>query len=715
MRTTVFLFSFFFSGLVTCFAQQRIIKGTVLDEHSAPMEQANIFIKGTTEGTSSDEKGNFSFTTTQKEEFVLCVLMLGYTEFTVAISGEQTAPLLIKMKPNNVTLNDVVVIAGNYQLKGNSQWKGMSAVDLVTSGGSSGDLYRCLQSLPGTQIAAESGKMFVRGGDSRESQTYIDQMHVLSPYTTTSNNEPVRGRYSPFMFEGINFSTGGYSSEYAQGLSSVLPLTTKSSSPVDKTGFNPSSVGLAGGGTKAFTKGSISMNLSYENLGLYNKIYPDRLTWIKPYQLISGGTQLRFNPDENTVYKTYIGYDRTSFIQQMTSLQDNSERKFDLKEDNFYVNSTFQKETDSGRNYFAGAAFSFRKENIDGAIKSDDSFSDSEWELHLKTKTSRRMLSFLKLHVGAETFIHHYQTSYADSTSSQKGNINHSISALFATADINLTRNLNAEVSSRAEYTDINNSWNYNPRLALSYNLKGIHFSGIVGKYTQLPENKYLVRNSELLAENCIHYIGGIYHENNHKIYRVEAYYKRYNDLAREDADALESDGHGYSKGVDLFFNDQSLFKNMEYMLSYSFNLSKRKYAEYTELTVPQFWTKHNATLSLKYTVTALKSIIGITNRFASGRPYTDPTKAGVMNSTTSCYNSLDLSYTFLANKKLIIYASATNLLGRNNIYNYTYTKQTNSPGGYKSSPVIGSSDHFFYIGFFFTLSGKTAYDVSNF
>ncbi len=715
MRTTVFLFSFLFSGFVSCFAQQRIIGGTVVDEHSAPLEQANIFIKGTTEGTSSDENGNFNFSTTQKGEFVLCVLMLGYTEFSITVSEEQPAFFFIKMKPDNVTLNDVVIIAGNYQLKGNSQWKSMAAVDIVTSGGSSGDLYRSLQALPGTQVAAENGKLFVRGGDSRESQTYIDQMHVLSPYSTSSNNEPVRGRYSPFMFEGINFSTGGYASEYAQGLSAVLPLTTKSSSPISKMGFNPSSVGLAGGGTKAFSKGSISINLDYQNLDFYNKMYPDRLTWIKPYQLLSGGVQLRFNPDEKTVYKTYIGYNKTSFIQQMTSLQDNSERKFDLNEDNFYLNSTFQKETKQGRNYFAGAAFSFRKQNIEAAQKSGDSFLDNEWEIHLKAKTSRRAMNFLKLQLGAESFIHHYQTFYADAALVQKGNINYAIGALFASADIHLTGNLNAEASSRVEYTGINHSWNYNPRLALSYNLKGIHISGIAGKYTQLPENKYLIRKPELLVENCIHYIGGIYYENNHKIFRTETYYKKYDKLVHEEDAVAESDGYGYSKGVDLFFNDQSLFKNIEYMLSYSFNLSKRKYAEYAELTVPQFWTKHNASLSLKYTVPVLKSIVGITNRFASGRPYTDPAKEGDMNSTTSCYNSLDISLTFLANKKLIIYASATNLLSRNNIYNYSYTKNTNNPGTYKEIPVIDASTHFFYIGFFFTLSGKTAYDVSNF
>jgi len=251
--------------------------------------------------------------------------------------------------------------------------------------------------------------------------------------------------------------------------------------------------------------------------------------------------------------------------------------------------------------------------------------------------------------------------------------------------------------------------------VALTYNLSGVHFSGIIGKYTQLPENKYLLLNKNLLAEECTQYVGGMYYEKKDKVYRIETYYKKYNDLALQEPTTLNSNGYGYSKGVDVFFNDRNLFRNFEYMLAYSFCLSKRKYQDYTELSTPQYATTHNATVSVKYNIPIVKSILGITNRFASGRPYHDPTKDGIMNSTTGVYNSVDMSLTYLASKKVIIYASASNLLGRQNVYNYNYTADATGPGGYRKTPVIDSSNHFFYLGIFITLSGKTAYDVSNF
>ena len=47
-------------------------------------------------------------------------------------------------------------------------------------------------------------QLLVRGGSSDETQTYIDGMHVLNPYTATGINSPARGRYSTFMFSGVN-------------------------------------------------------------------------------------------------------------------------------------------------------------------------------------------------------------------------------------------------------------------------------------------------------------------------------------------------------------------------------------------------------------------------------------------------------------------------------------------------------------------------------
>ena len=102
----------------------------------------------------------------------------------------------------------------------------MKPLDIVTTASAAGDFLGALQTLPGTSAVAEDERLFVRGGEAEETQIFIDGIRVFTPYTPTANNIPTRGRYSPFLFKGITFSTGGYSAEYGQALSSLLLLNT---------------------------------------------------------------------------------------------------------------------------------------------------------------------------------------------------------------------------------------------------------------------------------------------------------------------------------------------------------------------------------------------------------------------------------------------------------------------------------------------------------
>jgi hypothetical protein len=699
-----FKFILLFVAFTGYIPAQNTVRGIVVNESSRPLPYANVFLKETLEGASSDENGTFSFTTSSFGVVTLSVMMLGCETYSQALQLPDSSFLTIRMHQANVSLGEVEIVASSYQLSGSSQWKKMHAVDLVTTGGSVGDLYKSIATLPGSQVNAESGKLFIRGGESRETQTYIDDMHVLNPYTTTRENEPVRGRYSPFMFEGMAFSLGGYDPEYSQGLSGVLPLSTKDESPVSKYGVNVSSVGGGGGGTKAFSAGSASVNLDYQNLGPYYNIFPNRYDWINPYQQLSAGTQVRFEPTAKSLVKLYTGYDHTQFKQRI-----DGSYPFRLNENNYYVNTTGRNELGNGYNLFGGMAFSFRNQQVNGAMQADDSAGLKEWELHLKARLNKRFSSLFKLQAGAEFMIRFFDMRYKPASSAMEsgraGEISHSVNALFATGSFRFSNKLNLALSSRAEYTTINKAWNYTPRIAFNYGVNDSYLSAIAGRYTQLMENEYMVRRAGLPSESCWHYIIGGYQQKNNRVYRLEAYYKAYDKLTCIENGLLNASGDGYSKGIDAFFNDAELIDNIEYRLSYSFNDSKRRYRDYPVRDVPQFASRHNISLSVKYNLSLLKSIVGITNRYASGRPYHNPEREGFMNARTPHYNSLDVSWTFLANKKLIIFASASNVLDRKNIYNYTSS----------DAPMTTASRSFFFVGVFITLGGNTAYDVSNF
>ncbi|MDR1330949.1 MAG: carboxypeptidase-like regulatory domain-containing protein, partial [Tannerella sp.] len=152
---------------------QHTVRGIVTDESSQPLPYVNVFIKETLEGTGSDEEGKFGFTASASGAVTLSAMMLGYETSEQILQLPDSSFLTIRMHPANMSLGEVEIVASSYQLSGSSQWKKMSAVDLVTTGGSVGDLYKSIATLPGSQVNAESGKLLIRGGESRETQTYI--------------------------------------------------------------------------------------------------------------------------------------------------------------------------------------------------------------------------------------------------------------------------------------------------------------------------------------------------------------------------------------------------------------------------------------------------------------------------------------------------------------------------------------------------------------
>lgn len=710
------VFWFFYSLCTHLDAQENVIKGLVCDENNAPLGFANISIAGTIDGTSSEEDGTFVLETSASGSVILKATLLGYEEYSSEIKVPHSEKLLISLKRNAKVLSEVVVSASSFQLKGGSQADVKNAVELVTVAGSDGDLYRALSVLPGVQVAGSDGKLLVRGGDSRESQTYIDDMHVLNPYSSTPENTAARGRYSPFLFDGISFQLGGYSSEYSQGLSSILPLSTKDESRFSKLGASILNVGGGAGGTKAWAQSSASFNVDYTNLGPYNDLlYPnDRATWIKPYSSLSAQNQLRINLGERSVLKTYFAYDKTRFEKVTKNNFSSQERNLNFDEDNAYLNTTFRTKSKSGFDFFSGAAFSFNDRKINSGLVANDRVRMKESELHLKAKMSNRFSNAYKLGVGVESMTRQYHFSYAD-TLSYRSAIDHTIGGLYVSNDFIVTSGLFLNVSSRLEYTSINKSWNILPRISLTYNYKDYTFLATYGKYQQLADRDYLLYNNMLKAEICRHFLFGVHHQSKTKIYRAEIYHKAYDNLVTGSNYNYKSSGNGFSNGVDLFFSDTQFMKHWEYTLAYSYNNSKRSYLEYTQQVAPTYVTRHNASISVKYNLMKYKTIWGLTNRFASGRAYHDPNKSGMMNSETPVFNSLDLCVTYLAHKKVIVYASASNILNRSNVFGYAYPRENSSQQKFDRVAVQSDHNQFFVIGLFITLGGKTAYDPSTF
>lgn len=671
--------------LVACHAMsQTVISGVVTDGRE-PMAGVNVFIIGTIDGCLTDSLGRFEFTTSKTGELSIKATFIGFEDAVLTTTESQN--LLIRMREQATTINEVVVTASTYSFGKSDNFKTMDALDVVMSGNSCGDIVAALQTLPGTQKVGENGKLYVRGGESDECQTFVNGMHVLVPYSTNTENNTVRGRFSPFLFKGINFSLGGYGGEYGQALSSVLPMETTDVATGDKLGVSASLVDWNIGGTKAFSSSSLSFNADYTSMGLYDALFPDRINWTRPYRKLSGEAQYKAELSSASVLKSYIGYDFTTLGQHVDN------RMLSLYEHNIYANATLKSNIGRGYSLFTGIANSSVINDIDDAQILGDHYHNLRNEIHLKTEVRKVYSSVLKMSAGVEDYLRHSTKRYDNS----HYRLDYNLLAAHTDAQLRIVPKLFLNLSARVENASYDGGWLLMPRATLSYvPNKRFQLSAMLGKYSQTADDDNIVMSGKNLSQSTAnHAILSMQYEIRNTLLRIEPYYKKYHNLPLIANGLYTADGYGTSKGVDVFFENHSLIKNLTSTLSYSFNDSERLYLDYTALRTPDYVSRHNVRMTLKYSIG--KTIIGLTESYASGRKY----PVG----TTPHYNSVDANLTWLVSPKIIVYTSLNNIFGRTNIFRY-------NPDG---TTVKANRDRFFYIGIFVSLKNNKAYDISNF
>ncbi len=160
---------------------QTKLSGKVFDNKDQPIPGANVYIEGTYDGATTNEKGEFSFITQAKENQVLVIRFLSYDTINLAIVVEEYKSISFKLKESVNTLDAVVINAGTFEAGDKAKVTVLKPLDIVTTAGSNGDIIAALQTLPGTQTVGESGRLLVSGGESDEAQTYVDGIRVAQP------------------------------------------------------------------------------------------------------------------------------------------------------------------------------------------------------------------------------------------------------------------------------------------------------------------------------------------------------------------------------------------------------------------------------------------------------------------------------------------------------------------------------------------------------
>jgi CarboxypepD_reg-like domain/TonB-dependent Receptor Plug Domain len=703
MKTNL-LFALIFISF-TAIAQTRIT-GTVVDSNGEFIPGANILLVGSYDGTSSDASGRFTFSTEERGPFVLNIRFVGYKEFTreIILEGKDISVAVVLEEEIN-QLEAVTITAGAFTAGDESRRTILKAVDIATTAGATADIAGALNTLPGTQKVGESGRLFVRGGDGNETRTFIDGMVVLDAYSNSAPNTPSRGRFLPFMFKGTSFSTGGYSAEYGQALSSALVLDSKDEAGSSRTDIGLLSVGADVAHTHAWDRGSVAGKVQYTNIRPYFGLINQEIDWVTPPASLQASGAFRQKISKTGIIKFYGNFNQASYSLFNHSIDDdNIKMLYELTNKYRYMNGFFKNSLNENWIIRGGLSYTYNENDVqvDGHPS-----GNTEKGVHAKAVLEGSLTNTIELKAGAEAIQRNYTQAFPQVARYRDGfGFDEWIGSAFAEAEMYTSNKFVARAGGRIEYNNLISSVSIDPRLSLAYKLdKHGQFSLAYGRFRQAPAANFVLVNRKLASEQAQHFILNYQRVENNRTFRVETYYKKYEGLVKVNGQNYNNDGNGYGKGFEIFWRDNQSVRRLDYWVSYSFLDTERDYINYPYPATPVFASRHNFSMVGKYFVTSWKSQIGATYSYTSGRPYNNPNAETFNGSRTPYYQDVSFNWSYLPKPSLIIYLSCTNLLGRDNVFGYEYGGTPNAAGFYNSRPIRQPAPRFLFVGIFLTIS----------
>lgn len=734
---------------------QTTITGKVKDTKGRLINGASIAIKDSYDGGTSDSTGSYRFKTTEKGEQTLLVTSIGYKldEQKVNLSGSTlTVNIVLKEEPNELTA--VVITAGTFEASDTKRTTVLNPIDIVTTASANADITSAIRTLPGAQQVGENEGLFVRGGTAQETKVFIDGTMVNNFFFSSVPDIAQRGRFSPFIFKGTVFSAGGYSALYGQALSSALILESIDLPEQSSASVGISTVGLNAGYQQLAKKKNASwgINYNYANLFAYFAVINQRVDNFQNPEFHNGEFNFRVKTSKTGMLKFY-GYFNYSQLGVRRPDIDSAGLKdaFGLTNFNVYANLSWKEKLGKKWHLYMGTSYSDNTDKINNELQNlanepqqieDDPFGGKSFRVkaygslaQIKAVLERRLYGLSAIRFGGEYLYFKDRNDFTNQFVPKSLIITDDhFKAAFAEADLYITNDLAAKVGSRIEHSSLLDKANIAPRVSLAYKVGPKSQASLAyGIFYQKPEKDYYLRgytHNDLVYTKATHYIANFQKVSRDYTLRVEAFYKKYDELTKTFAskgsniiDSVGGGGYGDAKGIELFWRDRKTLKNVDYWISYSWLDTKRDYLNYPHAIQPNFAANHTVNLVVKKFVTKLKTQFNGSYTFATGRPYYniryDNGSAKFIiadQGKTIPYHSMSFSVNYLPKigntkaKNFIVWVfSVNNVIGNNQIFGYNY-----SANGARKEAIVPTAKRFFFLGCFMSFGVDRTEDIIN-
>lgn len=737
----------FFAILFTLDAKtQTTIKGRVTDNKKNPLAGISIGIKDSYDGSSSDSSGYYTFRLTDKaDSIMLYASSVGYKKYEQIIAVLSATVIANIVLTEEITeMKAVVISAGSFEASDQKRNAVLKSIDVATTASATADVTSAIRTLPGTQQVGQSEGLFVRGGSAEETKIFIDGSLANNFFYSSVPGIAQRGRFSPFLFKGLVFSTGGYSALYGQALSSALLLESVDMPETSSGSVNLSSVGIHNLAYEKLLKNkkaSFGISYSYLNLRPYFNIIPQDVAYFKAPVYNNMEVNFRIRLPKNGLLKFY-GYLNENTVGVKYTDIDSSGLKnaFALRNKNLYTNLSLKQNFCESWKLIMALSFSANNDRVNQELQNSGNskivlteapFINKNLNLENTNSLGQARIVLEKKMKGLTTtrFGGEYQLLKDKIEFAHPWMVNRTAAftehykALFSETDIYLTNDIALKAGIRYEHSSLLSKRNIAPRISLAYKLanKG-QVSAAYGIFYQKPERDVLLWSSNLGYQKATHYIINYQKITSLQTFRTEVYYKKYDALTRTFPDTSNS-GDGYAKGIELFWRDRKTMKGIDYWVSYSYLNSKRNYLNYPYPLAPNYVAAHTISVVIKKFLEKIKLTVNASYTYSSGRPYFHLKYDNTMNKyhvaqqgqTTDFHNlSLGLYYTphignLKAKKQVVWIFTVTNIPGVKQIFDYRF-----SYNGQNRQAVIPSAKRFIFLGCFISFGTDRTQEAIN-
>jgi vitamin B12 transporter len=739
------MYKLFTLPLVLCLCLQSIgqvrISGQVINKKKKPVAGASIAIKDSYDGATSDSSGNFSFTTTEKGKLILEVTAVGYkTDDRNLTLGDVVIKEDFVLADNVSEMGAVIITAGSFAAGDKQRGTVLSSMDIYTTAGANADITSAIKTLPGAQQVGNQTGLFVRGGTAEETKVFIDGTLVNNYFYTGTQDIASRGRFSPSLFQGTVFSSGGYSALYGQALSSALILESTDLPERSQGSLGISTVGLNAGYDYLAKDKKSSWGVDYSYVNLWPsyqlvKQTPDYFQ-VPAVQTIEGN--FRVKTGGSGLLKFYAYYSGNKFGLSRPDIDSGLlKNAFSLQNGDFYGNLSWKQKFGKWRLTLA-ASYSNNLDKVQNVLQNPENATvqdetypydgKSFWAHNLAQLSQGRAILEYKLHglsairAGGEYQYGQYGSQFLNDTVPHVNTgWTDNYTAGFAEADIYITPLLALKLGGRAEYSSLLGKADLAPRLSAAYKVGPGQVSVAYGTFYQKPDNGFLLFNQDRAYQKATHYIANYQIMTLERTFRLEGFYKKYQYLTKTFPDTTGT-GYGYAKGIELFWRDKKTFKGIDYWISYSYLDTKRDYLNFPYEMEPNFAARNTFSFVVKKFVQNWKTGFNASYSFATGRPFYNISDYGkdyyylADQGRTIPYNNLSLSVNYIPtlsrpnSKHFTVWVlSLSNVLNIKEVdgYNYSYNNQV-------KQAIEPPAGRFIFVGCFISFGIDRTQDAIN-